>query len=164
MLGINVIDTMLAIKASVPEHSLLRSMTTKTFSGELANEMVMNTLDGCVCRPKKRKVTTRGEVQEVTPHHVLIPLGKVSDYNVLKEGQKDFLKQLKCKYCQKNTTSQCALCKIAICQVQARACYQQHLSQFGIEVSSELSSPVVSPGTPLTSSSSNRDSRGTVYV
>ncbi len=142
LIGITVIDTMLTLRAECHSEHPFKTMTTLEFAETLSEELVTNTIDGCLSQPRKRQGSkpppaSPSESQGATVH-VLRSLGNISTVRRLKPNEKDVPRQLRCTLCQKKCTTFCSalVCKQATVCKARRDCYEKHLAAFGVSLES----------------------------
>ena len=149
LIGMTVVDTMLAVKAqSHPQHGV-RAKSTLEFAELLCEEMLDNELDGKVYdasygTTRKRPVNgaVLGGLEETKGEkHVLAPYGWKSDHvaSLGKHSPGDYIIQHPCVICQMKTGYYCtrAECKHvtkgqlvapAVCCTSKRGCHSEHVS------------------------------------
>ena len=175
LLGITVVDTMLAVKAtSHPAHAV-RNKTTKEFTESLCEEMLANTIDGAMYDRsyglKRKSLPVNGAAVESaveTPGdmHVLLSFGSKSDYHqgvmkgakAKKGTQADYLIQRTCVVCGAKASTYCSrpACTThrggrrispAVCSNGKRGCIVEHIRLADKAEAAEKHSPPF-PATP----------------
>lgn len=155
LVGITIIDTMLTLRSESHSEHQYKTMRTGEFAEILAEEMVMNTLDGHHSRPRKHggaKVVAKAPIASMGENaHVLQKIGKVSGRRRLKEGEKDGDIQRRCSECKKKCSYFCSalICKQAnCCKSTKRRCYENHLMRWKVSLEAfpdEPAAPLRSP-------------------
>ena len=139
LVGITVVDTMLTLRSESHSDHKFKTMRTAEFAELLAEEMVMNTLDGHLSRPNKhgqKRLVAQPPVEAVGENaHILLKIGKISDRRRLREGEKDNDLQRRCSECKMKCSFFCSslLCKQAnCCKSTKRRCYENHLLKWKV--------------------------------
>jgi hypothetical protein len=155
LVGINAIDTMLVLRSESHSTHPFKTMSTRQFTEILAEELVMNTFDGSLSRPKARASARLAvEAPAGGTEHSLQPFGRKSEYGLLRQGGKDRLHRKRCCICKKKTSyfctavgcEKCGVCALARGgDAKVRDCYAQHLIQRGVSLETQREVPLLSP-------------------
>ena len=118
IIGMTVVDTMLAVKCeSHPQHAV-RDKTTLQFAEALCEEMLVNEIDGAVYHPGRSEVRARtvntdaaaGTKMDDGMEHVLASYGCKADASpgeFTKYGKGDYAVQFPCVVCGKKASTYC---------------------------------------------------------
>ena len=140
LIGINTVDTMLVLRAESHSRHEYKTMSTRRFTEILAEDLIMNTFDGALSRPKPRSSSRLVlEAPPVGSMHILKQFGLRSEFGLSKEGEADRLHRKRCSVCSKKCAHYCgAVCcnQRAICLGGRgdRGCYTEHLQQQGVSL------------------------------
>jgi hypothetical protein len=153
LVGMSVINALLAARAEVAETSVFKNMSTRDFSRCLAEALVMNTVDGSVSRPitpaerKRKAVAEAAETMAgAALEHRLVANDKISVRRALKQGERDRASQGGwCIICKKSRTyMHCAspACSfVPICNQFERACWATHLNDWTKKLPTAFTTP-----------------------
>ena len=157
LVGINVVDTMLVLRNESHSTHPNKTMSTREFTEILADDLVMNTFDGNLSRPKARTAARLAvEAPPAGVQHILQSFGLKSEFRLLKAGQPDRLHRRRCTICHKKTSYYCSAApclKCAVCRGSRsgsgdhgeRDCYVEHLKRQGVSLESQTESSLTSP-------------------